>query len=350
MKIAAAGVCHSDWHIRTGDTKHPLPVVVGHEGAGRVVEIGDDVDDVSVGDLVALNWAPSCGACFYCRADRPSLCSRYIEPVWAGTMLDGTTRLTCDGEPVYHYSSLACFAEFAVVPAVCCVPLDPATPPEIAALIGCAVATGVGAVLTTTRVRPGESVVVYGAGGVGLSSVLAAKLAGAAPIIVVDRTPEKLRVAQSFGANHGVLATEGTVDEIRALTEGRGADYVFEAVGVPAVQEECLLAARPGGTIVLVGLSPMGSHTNLPGALITREEKTVLGSYYGSAFAARDFPRYADLYRRGLLDLDKLVSRRFRLDEINEAYDAMLAGEVARGVIVIGECESHPGCDAPQSA
>jgi NDMA-dependent alcohol dehydrogenase len=334
VKIAAVGVCHSDWHLMTGATKHPVPVVPGHEGAGMVEAVGPGVTRVKPGDHVALNWAPNCGVCFYCLNDRPSLCAAYVGPIWAGTMMDGTTRLSKDGQPVYHFSALAAFAEYTVVPQECCVPLRKEVPFTVAALIGCAVTTGVGAVLNTAKVRPGSSVAVFGAGGVGLSIIMGAQLAGAGRIIAVDRAEGKLEMARSFGATEALIAGPDTNDAIRALTEGRGADYVFEAIGLPAVQEQCLDAARPGGVIVLAGISAMGSATNLPGAIITRQEKTVTGSYYGTANTARDFPLYADLYLRGKLDLERLVSKTYSLDQINEAYADMLSGALARGVIV----------------
>jgi Zn-dependent alcohol dehydrogenase len=300
-----------------------------------VVEaVGPRVTRVKVGDHVALNWAPNCGVCFYCLNDRPSLCAAYVGPIWAGMMMDGTTRLSKDGQPVYHFSALAAFAEYTVVPQECCVPLRKEVPFPVAALIGCAVTTGVGAVLNTAKVRPGSSVAVFGAGGVGLCIIMGAQLAGAGRIIAVDRAEGKLEMARSFGATEALMAGPDTNDAIRALTEGRGADYVFEAIGIPAVQEQCLDAARPGGVIVLAGISAMGSATNLPGAIITRQEKTVTGSYYGTANTARDFPLYADLYLKGKLDLGRLVSKTYRLEQINEAYADMLSGALARGVIV----------------
>ena len=334
VKIAAAGICHSDWHLMTGATKHVTPVVPGHEGAGVVTEVGENVTRVKVGDHVALNWAPNCGSCFYCLNDRPSLCATYVGPLWAGTMMDGTTRLSKNGQPVYHFSALACFAEYVVVPEQCCVPLSQDVPLTVAALIGCAVTTGVGAVLNTAKVKPGSTVAVYGAGGVGLSIIMGAKLAGASQIITIDTSEAKADIAYRFGATHPLLAHSDTVSTIRHLTEGRGADYVFEAIGLPPVQELCLDAVRPGGMVVLVGVSAMGSGTNLPGAIITRQEKTVTGSYYGSANTARDFPLYASFYRNGQLPLDGLVSKAYSLEQINEAYADMLSGELARGVIV----------------
>lgn len=334
VKIAAAGVCHSDWHLMTGATRHATPVVPGHEGAGVVAAVGPGVTRFQPGDHVALSWAPSCGHCFYCLNDRPSLCETYVGPIWDGVMMDGTTRLSRDGQPVYHFSALACFADHAVVPQECCVPMPKEVPPTVAALIGCAVTTGVGAALNTARIRPGSSVAVFGAGGVGLSVIMGAKLAGASRIIAVDRAAGKLDIAKDFGATEAVMAGPEAVAAIRSLTHGRGADYVFEAIGIPAVQEQGLEATRKGGLLVLVGIAPMGSGTNLPGAVIARQEKTITGSYYGTANPARDFPLIAELYQRGRLDLGRLISREYPLTRINEAYAAMLSGETARGVIV----------------
>jgi NDMA-dependent alcohol dehydrogenase len=334
VKVAAAGVCHSDWHLMTGATKHATPVVPGHEGAGVVEAVGPGVTKLKPGDHVALSWAPSCGACFYCLNDRPSLCEAYVGPLWNGVMMDGSTRLSKDGQPIYHFSALACFADYCVVPQECCVPMPEAVPLTIAALIGCAVTTGVGAALNTARVKPASSVAVFGAGGVGLSVIMGAKLAGASRIIAVDKAEGKLDIAKSFGATDVVMAGSEATRAVQALTHGRGADYVFEAIGIPAVQEQSLAATRKGGTLVLVGISPMGSGTNLPGAIIARQEKTITGSYYGTANPARDFPLIADLYQRGLLDLGRLVSRQYPLEKINEAYADMLSGELARGVIV----------------
>ena len=340
VRVLAAGVCHSDWHLATGDSKHPLPVVPGHEGSGVVQDVGEGVNAVQPGDHVVLNWSPACGGCFYCGGGQPYLCGTFVDRIWAGTMLDGTTRLSADGRPVYHFSALACFAEHAVVPQECCVPIDRAVPFPVAALIGCAVTTGVGAVLNTAAIPPGSRVAVFGAGGVGLSAVMGANLADAKQIIAVDPFLDRCEAATRLGATDVVavngadsVAAANTIARIRELTEGRGADYVIEAVGRSEVQEQCLEAARPGGMIVLAGLSPMGSRTNLPGALITRQEKTVKGSYYGSSLPARDFPKLAELFLRGQLLLDRLVSRTYRLDEINAAYADMLAGRIARGVI-----------------
>ncbi len=334
VKIAASGVCHSDYHVMSGTTKHPMPCVCGHEGAGVVEAVGPNVTRVRPGDHVVLSWAPDCGQCYYCLHGQPNLCETFTAPIWAGTMLDGSPRLSFKGQPVYHYCGLASFAEYAVVPQESCISIRKDVSLAVASLIGCAVATGVGAAIYTAQVRPGESVVIYGAGGIGLNIVQGALLCGASTIITVDTNATKMEIARDFGATHTLMAGKDALTAIRDLTGGRGADHVFEAVGLPAVQEAAFEAVRPGGTLTLVGLSPMGSGTNLPGAVITRQEKVIRGSYYGSVNAHRDFPLFIDLYASGQLQLDKMISRQYPLEEINTAYDVMLGGEVARGVII----------------
>jgi NDMA-dependent alcohol dehydrogenase len=334
VRLAASGVCHSDYHLVSGATRHPLPLVAGHEGAGVVEAVGEGVSQIQPGDHVVLSWSPDCGHCFYCLHGKPNLCETFTEPIWAGTMLDGTTRLYRGDDPVYHYCGLATFAEYAVVPQESCIVIRRDVPLTIAALVGCAVATGVGATFYTSPVNAGESVVVIGCGGIGLSILQGAALRGASTIIAVDTNPAKLEMTPIFGATHALLADAQTNARIRDLTGGRGADHVFEAVGLPSVQENALDAVRPGGTLALVGLSPMGTGTNLPGAIITRQEKTIKGSYYGSVNPRRDFPLLLDLYINGQLALDQLVTQQYRLDQINAAYDAMLTGGVARGVII----------------
>lgn len=335
--VKAVGVCHSDWHLVTGATKHPMPVVPGHEGAGIVEAVGDGVTDLSPGDHVILNWAPACGSCFYCRQNQTNLCDTYTAPIWAGTMLDGTTRLRHRGATVYSYCGLAAFAEKTVVIRQSCVKIPQQIPFEIAALVGCAVATGAGAAMFTAKVQSGQSVAVIGCGGVGLSCIQGAKLCGASCIIAIDTSPEKAAIARQIGATHTITAESDsrTMIEVKSLTDGRGVDHSFEAVGTPALQELAFAIARPGGTITLAGLSAMGSSTNLPGSVIVREEKTIKGSYYGSVNAARDFPRLLQHYEAGELKLDQLITQRYSLHQINEAYADMLSGKLARGVIVI---------------
>jgi S-(hydroxymethyl)glutathione dehydrogenase / alcohol dehydrogenase len=334
VKMSAAGICHSDWHLVTGDTQHPLPVVLGHEGAGVVESVGDGVTDVKVGDHVILNWAPYCGKCFFCLKGKTNLCDTYVGPMWAGTMLDGSTRYSLDGEPVYHYCALACFSEYVVVPSMCCVEVADSIPFDVAAVVGCAVTTGVGSVLNTASVEAGSTVVIYGVGGVGLSTVMGAQIAGAEAIIAVDPLESRLAAARELGATHTLIAGDDVVAKIKDICGGYGADYVFEASGLPAVQEEALSALRPGGELILSGLSAMGSATNLPGAILVREEKTVRGSYYGSSNPPEDFVKYCNWYMNGLLPLDRLVSKEYSLDEINIAFAEMLVGSVRRGVIM----------------
>src|SRR4051812_31446234 len=252
VKIAAVGVCHSDWHLVTGATKHPMPAVAGHEGAGVVEAVGGGVDDVNVGDHVVLNWAPSCGRCFYCLRGKSNLCETYTTPIWNGTMLDGTTRLKrADGSPVYHYCGLAALAERTVVPRQSCVVIRKDVPLKAAALVGCAVATGVGAAMFTAGVKPGESVLVFGCGGVGLSVIQGARLCGASTILGVDTQWVKIWVAQHFGAHKVMMTTDDVVAITKSHTNGRGADHVFDATGSPAVQERALDCVRPGGTLTL---------------------------------------------------------------------------------------------------
>jgi S-(hydroxymethyl)glutathione dehydrogenase/alcohol dehydrogenase len=336
VRVGACGVCHSDYHLVTGATKHPLPVVPGHEGAGVVEAVGEDVTGIQPGDHVILNWAPHCGRCFYCLRGKPNLCETFIGPVWRGVMLDGTPRLSWRDAPVYHFCALAAFAEYVVIPQASCVVIRRDVPLTVAALVGCAVTTGFGAVQYTAQVQVGDRVAVFGCGGVGLSIVMSARLAGAQQIIAIDRVQSKLELARRFGATHTVHADGAdVVGVVRQMTDGRGADVAFEAVGAPQLQVDCVRAARPGGKAVFVGLSPVGSVTPLSGAAIARQEKVVLGSYYGSASTARDFPLLLDLYAAGKLELDALVSRTYRLAEVNQAFEAMLGGDVARGVVVL---------------
>lgn len=334
VKLAASGVCHSDYHLISGATKHPLPAVLGHEGAGIVETTGPGVQGLKAGDHVVLNWAPACGECFYCLHEQPNLCETFTGPIWAGTMLNGTPRLSLDGAPIYHYCGLATFAEYAVVPEQSCIAVRKDVPLRVASLVGCAVATGIGAAFYTARVKPGSSVVVVGCGGVGLNILQGAALCGAYPIIAVDTSATKQALALQFGASHSLPSDSQTADAIRALTGGRGADAVFEAIGLPSVQEQSLAYVRPGGELILVGISPMGTGTNFPSAILTRQEKVVKGSYYGSINAARDFPLILDLYMAGRLKLDELISREYRLDQVNDAFTAMLSGDTARGVIL----------------
>ncbi len=333
VKVAAAGICHSDWHVVEGLSYFPLPIILGHEGAGIVEAVGDGVASLAPGDHVSLNFRAYCGSCFYCQNDKPNLCEVYTPVLRSGLQKDGTSRISWRDQPVHIMTGLGCFAEYVVIPEAAAVPVRQDVPLEIAALVGCAVSTGVGAAIYTADVRPGQSVAVYGAGGVGLNIIMGASLCGADPIIAIDTNSSKMEIAREFGATHSLYSDDQAVAEIQSLTGGRGADHVFESVGLTALQEAAFEATRPGGTLTLVGLTPVGSNTNLPGAVITRTEKVIRGSFYGSVNPQRDFPLLLELYRSGKLKLDELVTGVYRLDQINEAYQKMLTGEVARGII-----------------
>lgn len=332
VRLAAAGACHSDWHFVVGNIKRSLPVVLGHEGAGVVEEVGSRVTRVQPGQRVLLNWAPCCDACFYCLRGQSRLCETW----WGwrqGAMPDGSTRLRLDGSQVTQFSVLSTFAEQAVAPEQSCVPIPDEVPFDVAALVGCAVTTGVGAAVNTVQLRPGDSAAVYGCGGVGLNVVQGARLSGANPIIAVDSDPAKLEIARRFGATHGVVAGGEAQDQVRALTGGRGADYAFEAVGLPAVQEAAYDAARRGGAVVVVGVAPAGSVTRYPGNDLHVNEKRILGSFFGSTNPHYEFPRLLALYRSGHLLLDELISARYPLEQINDAYADLLKGGHKRGII-----------------
>jgi S-(hydroxymethyl)glutathione dehydrogenase/alcohol dehydrogenase len=333
VQVAAAGVCHSDLHVMKGEWRSDLPIVLGHEGAGVVVEIGAGVRTTKPGDHVILSWVPNCGRCHYCSIGRPELCDAV--PRGQATLLDGTTRLSKGGQPIHHFAWVACFAEYVVVPEGGVVPIAADLPLDRAAIVGCAVMTGVGAVTNTARIEPGSAVAVFGCGGVGLNCVQGAALAGAARIIAVDIQRRKLDFAREFGATDLVDAAAGDpVAAIRALTGGVGVDYAFEALGNPRTIRQGYDALRKGGTVVVAGMAPDTAEVSVNALSLAAQEKVIRGSRYGSARMRVDIPRLLDLYRGGRLKLDELVTRRYRLDEINAAYDALQGGEVGRGVIV----------------
>jgi Zn-dependent alcohol dehydrogenase len=335
VRLHASGVCHSDQNAIDGTAATRCPAVLGHEGAGIVEEIGAGVTRVQLGDRVALSWAPSCGVCAECLRELPQLCSTAWPAMAEGGLLDGTSRLTRDGEPVYHYSFISSFAEACVLPERSCVPIPADVPFEIAGLVGCAVTTGLGAVWRTAGVRPGERVAVIGCGGVGLSAVLGAVVAGAGEIVAVDVNDDKLATARELGATRAVAWAGSPEATAAAVVEasGGGVDYAIEATGRPEAMLAAFLSTRARGAAVLIGIPREDAVLTLPALSIPRLERRVLGSIYGSSRPERDFRLTLDLYRRGRLPLDALISHRLRLGEIDQAFGLMRSGKALRVVL-----------------
>jgi Zn-dependent alcohol dehydrogenase len=338
VRLAASGVCHSDLNAIDGTAETRCPAVLGHEGAGVVQAVGEGVSRVAPGDHVALSWAPSCGTCETCLRDLPWLCTTAWPAMGTGGLLDGTTRLSRGGEPVYHYSFLSTFADACVVPERSCVPIPRDVPFGVAGLVGCAVTTGVGAVWRTAGVRPGERVAVIGCGGVGLSALLAAVAVGAEPVVAVDAAPGKLEAARSFGAGATVLWADGAEETAAAIREasGGGVDYAIEATGRPEAMLAAFLATRARGAAVLIGIPREDAVLPLPALSVPRLERRVLGSIYGSSRPERDFGLTLGLYRAGRLPLDRLVSHRLPLEDVARGFELMQAGEALRVVLDLG--------------
>ena len=333
VKMGAAGICHSDQHAISGQHGAELPCVLGHEGAGEVVAIGPEGNTIRLGGRVALNWVPSCGLCFYCIRDQKHLCSEGTQRIWNGYLADGTSRISRNGEPILHYCGISTWSEHMVVAEVSCRPIPDSVPFEVAALIGCGVATGVGAALHRGQISEGDIVVVVGAGGVGLSAVMGARMAGAERIIAVDREPEKHRLSIDLGATDFIPANDATIDAVLSLTEGRGADVVIEAIGNTRLQQEWLAAVRPGGTMVLVGVPSTSDLTNFVSADLIRSEKTIKGSYYAATGTDKAIDDLCAAYLDGDLPVDRLISKRVPIENIQEAIDSMLTGTEGRTVI-----------------
>src|SRR5712664_4136973 len=333
VRVKAAGVCHSDWHIMNGDWQLPLPMVLGHEAAGIVEEVGAGVTTVKPGDHIIFSFRPQCGRCLYCSLGRSILCDGHKSARWA--MLDGSHRLTHKGQNINQMARIGTFSESVVCPAEMLVPIRKEMPWAQAALMGCCVPTGVGAVTHCAKVEAGASVLVVGCGGVGLNVVQGARLAGAGKIIACDLLENKLTFAREFGATHTLDASkEKAVDRVRELTGGRGADYAFDAIGGEATTLQILDAIRPGGTAVIVGMAAMNVRAPITPYLMALQEKNLKGTMYGSVRPNLDFPWLVDQYLAGNLKVDELVSRTYALEEINEGFSALRRGEVARGVVV----------------
>ncbi len=333
VKVKAAGICHSDWHIMNGDWTPPLPMVLGHEAAGIVEEVGVGVANVKPGDHVIFSFRPQCGRCLYCSMGRSILCDGHASPRWG--MLDGTYRLKRGGQDIFQMARIGTFSEKVVCPAEMLVPIRPEMPWPQAALMGCCVPTGVGAVTRCAQVEAGASVLVIGCGGVGLNVVQGAKLAGAGIIVAADLLDSKLTYAKDFGATHTINAkSDNVVDRVRELTQGRGVDYAFDAIGGEATTLQIVEAIRPGGTAVIVGMAALNVRAPITPYNMALQEKTIKGTMYGSVRPNVDFPKLVDLYLDGRLKIDELVSRTYSLDQINEGFTALRSGQVARGVVV----------------
>jgi alcohol dehydrogenase len=334
VKIGAAGLCHSDLSVINGDRPRPTPMALGHEAAGVIEALGEDVSDLAVGDHVVMVFMPSCGHCMPCAEGRPALCERGAVANGAGTLLSGARRLHCDGVDVNHHLGVSAFAEYAVMSRRSVIKIDPALPLHEAALFGCAVLTGVGAVVNTARLQPGQTAAVIGLGGVGLASVLGAVASGARQIVAIDLADDKLGLARQLGATDTVNArADDAAEQIRALSGG-GVDVAFEMAGSARAMELAYKITRRGGMTVTAGLPPPTATLALPLVNLVAEERTVMGSYIGSCVPTRDIPRYVGLYQRGRLPVDRLMSGVLTLEEINEGFDRLHEGKAVRQVVV----------------
>ncbi len=337
VKLVGAGVCHSDLHVFKGDWHHKTPLVLGHEGAGVVTEVGPGVSSPAVGDHVILSWMPSCRECRFCVSGKPQLCETAMNAVGTDMMFDGTTRLArADGSPVYHYLSSAVFAEEAVVPAAGAITIRDDAPLEKVSIVGCAVATGFGAVVNTAKMEWGSTVAVIGCGAVGLSAIQAARLSAATRIVAVDVVAAKLEAARTFGATDVVDST--TDDPVAAVRElsGGGVDYVFECIGLADTCEQAAAMLAFGGTVVVVGQPKAGTRPSYDALLLSCYEQRIIGSNYGSMRPSVDFPRLVDLYMSGRLMIDELITGHRPLGEAQQAFEDLMAGRAIRTVLDCG--------------
>jgi S-(hydroxymethyl)glutathione dehydrogenase/alcohol dehydrogenase len=332
IKMGATGVCHSDLSVINGTLPLGKPMVLGHEGAGTVEQVGEGVDGFSVGDHVLLSFTPACGVCHFCHNHQPQFCLANIP---TGLMLDGTARVKQNGSDLSVMQFLGCMAEYAVVPAISAVRIDKSLPFDKAALVGCGVTTGVGAAINTAKVTPGSSVAVFGCGGVGLSIIQGARLSGAGMIIAIDVAPQKLEMATKFGATHTANgSSEDAVGKCKELTGGMGPDFTFEAVGIPDLMVQAYNAVRRGGTVTIVGVGKLTDNVPFNALLLSMDGKTIKGSYYGDTNFKADFPKLLGLYQCGKLNLDDMVTRTYTIDQAPQAFVDMEKGLNARGVIV----------------
>jgi alcohol dehydrogenase len=334
VRIGAAGLCHSDLSVIEGNRPRPMPMALGHEAAGVVEKVGPGVDDLKAGDHVVMVFVPSCGHCLPCAEGRPALCEPGAAANGAGTLLSGERRLHRNGSDVHHHLGVSAFAEYATVSRRSLVKIDKELPLEEAALFGCAVLTGVGAVINTARVAAGSSVAVVGLGGVGLSSLLGAIAAGARRVVAVDLSDDKLGLARQLGATDTFNPkSPDAIDSIKSATAG-GVEFAFEMAGSVRAMDLAYKITRRGGTTVTAGLPPPDQNFALPQVNLVAEERTVKGSYIGTCVPGRDLPRYIELYRRGRLPVDRLMSGRLKLEDINVGFDRLREGQAVRQVVV----------------
>jgi alcohol dehydrogenase len=333
VRMRAAGLCHSDLSVINGDRPRPMPMAIGHEGAGEIVEVGADVKDLCVGDHVVAAFVPCCGSCEPCTHGRPALCEPGFKANSAGVLLSGARRIHRNNSDVNHHLGVSAFAEYAVMARESLVKVDSTLPFDEAAVFGCAVMTGVGAVTNTVQPEPGSSVAVVGLGGVGLAALLGASVIEAATIVACDLSEEKLALARELGATHTINASDPrAVDRVKELTRG-GVHYAFEMAGSVKAMELSYKITRRGGTTVTAGLSNPQHLFSIPHVSIVAEERTIKGSYLGSCDPARDIPRYIEWYRAGKLPVDRLLSERIRLDDINAAFDRLADGKSVRQIV-----------------
>jgi S-(hydroxymethyl)glutathione dehydrogenase/alcohol dehydrogenase len=337
VRVRASGLCHTDLEVIQGSLAYPMPIVLGHEGAGVVEEVGAGVTRVRPGDHVILSWNPHCGHCFYCERDLPILCEPFRRHQPQGHLLDGTSRMQRSGATVHHYSVTSTHAEYTVVPESGAIPVSKDIPFDRACIIGCGVMTGVGGAIRKAQVEPGSSVAVIGCGAVGLNALQGARLAGASTIIAVDLSPEKLQLARDFGATHTVDARDtNALSAVLDLTHGRGADYVLEAAGSAQVFRVAVEMTRPGGNVVWLGKVNVDAEVSFRWGSLMGERHMVRSSY-GNGRPVRDFPWLVDEYLAGRLKLDELVTRRIRLEEINDGFDMLARGEGIRTVVMFDD-------------
>jgi alcohol dehydrogenase len=333
VEIAGAGLCHSDLSVVDGSRPRTMPMVMGHEASGIVREVGAEVREFAPGDHVVFSWVAGCGRCNFCISARGALCAPGNAANLAGTLLSGARHFADSKAAVNHHLGVSAFSQFTVAAQESLVKIDASVQLATAALFGCAVVTGVGAVVNTARVTPGSSVAVFGMGGVGLSAIMGARVAGASTIIAVDRFDDKLTLASELGATHLInVERDSPVAAIRELTAG-GADYAFESVGNEQVLIQAYGATKCGGTTITVGLPAPNKMFSIPAISITAEERTIKGSYMGSCIPRRDIPRFIGMYQAGLLPVDKLHTHTLRLEEINLGFDRLAQGLAVRQIV-----------------